>query len=156
MKHKTVGFGKGVVEVFNIVGYGTASLVEWCQMFQDTSARVEYPLKYVYRPLIKNMLHNGVSFLWAKFLVREKDICLFLVSIWEEHLNYDIEFSCRKPAHNKQWLCKAIARNARSRLVWTCRFRGRWKLPCNSTAHVSAPVSRSQCDTRYSFCCQCS
>jgi len=126
-------------------------------MFQDTSARVECPVKNVHHPLIKNMLHDGVSFLSAEFLVRKMIfIHLFLMSIWEEDLNFDIEFSCRKPAHNKQWLCKAIARNARSRLVWTYRFRSRWKLSCNSAAHVSAPVSRSKCDTRYSFCCQCS
>lgn len=82
MKHKTLGFGEGVVEVFNIMGYGTASLVDWCQMFQDTSARVKCAVKNVYRPSIKNMLHNGVTFLSAKFVVRENDIYSFIPGVY--------------------------------------------------------------------------
>jgi hypothetical protein len=57
MKHRSLGFGKGLVEVWNILGYGSASLVDWWQMFQDSivviSARVECTVKNVYCPLIK-------------------------------------------------------------------------------------------------------
>jgi hypothetical protein len=60
----------------------------------------------------------------------------------------------RKPAYNKQWLCKATACNACSWLGWTCRLSWRWKLSVYSTEYVSSAISGSQCDARYALCRQ--